>query len=56
VNAIEQHMDTLTKIKESKNALNERIDKLTQSRNAVSAQVAALKQMRETLNNSTPPH
>jgi len=54
--AIEQHMETLAKIKESKNALNERIEKLSQQRNAVEAQINDLKQMRDTLDTSTPPH
>jgi hypothetical protein len=54
--AIEQHMETLNKIKESKNALNERIEKLSRQRSAVADQIAALEQMRDTLNNSTPPH
>jgi len=54
--AIEQHMETLGKIKESKNALNERIEKLAQQRNAVDEQINALQQMRNTLETSTPPH
>jgi len=53
---IEQHMDTLNKIKESKNSLDGQVHDLETKRNAVASQVSALKKMRDTLQNSTPPN
>lgn len=54
--AIEQHMETLAKIKESKNALNGRIENLSQQCSSVDEQIIALQKMRDTLDTSIPPH
>jgi len=53
--AIEQHMETLSKIKESKHLLNEKISDLHNQRNDIAKQVTALNKMRQTLQSSTPP-
>ena len=52
---IEQHMDTLNKIKESKNSLDGKVTNLEGRRNAIASQVDELKNMRDTLKNSIPP-
>jgi len=52
---IEQHMDTLNKIKESKHSLDDKLKELENKRNGVATQLNALKKMRDTLKNSTPP-
>lgn len=52
---IEQHMDTLNKIKESKHSLDDKVKELENKRNGVASQLNALKKMRDTLQNSTPP-
>jgi hypothetical protein len=52
---IEQHMDTLNKIKDSKNSLDDKVKELENKRNGVAAQVNALTKMRESLQRSTPP-
>jgi hypothetical protein len=52
-NSIEQHMKTLSKIKESKNNLEVQIKELHERCNAL--QIDALQKMRENLKSSSPP-
>lgn len=52
---IEQHMDTLNKIKESKNTLDDKIKEIESRRSKLATQAETLKKMRDTLKKSTPP-
>ena len=54
-NSIEQHMKTLSKIKESKNNLDVQIKELHDRCKALQAQIDALQKMRENLKSSSPP-
>lgn len=52
---IEQHMETLNKIKNSRNSLDEKLAELEGKRAVLDEQASALQKMRQTLQNSTPP-
>lgn len=54
-NSIEQHMKTLSKIRESKNNLESQVDELHASRKSLNTRIASLQQLRDALANSTPP-
>lgn len=52
---IDQHMATLTKLKESKESLKERMQQLESQRKALDEQAKSLKKIRQSLQNCTPP-
>ncbi len=54
-NSIEQHMKTLSKIRESKNNLETQVTELGESRERLRRQSQSLEGLRNTLRNSTPP-
>lgn len=54
-NSIEQHMMTLSKIRESKNNLESQLKELTTAKAILVEQTAALKKLSQNLKNCTPP-
>lgn len=54
-NSIEQHMKTLSKIRESKNNLESQLQELADERNGLKRQSGSLQGLRDALANSTPP-